>query len=229
LLAAARSGRPVILSTGMSTLSDVETALGILAFGYTHDGPPASMAATQEAFASSEGRSALEDKVVLLHCTSEYPAPFSEVNLRAMETLAAAFGLPVGYSDHTPGIAIPIAAAARGAVVVEKHFTIDRSLPGPDHPASLEPAELTAMVRAIRQVEEALGSPTKGPTPAELRNRDVARKSLVTSRAIRRGELFTPENLTIKRPGTGLSATLYWDWLGRAATRDYPPDALVEP
>lgn len=229
LLAAARTGHPVILSTGMSDLEDVENALGILAFGYTCREALPSLAAFKAAYCSEGGQSALQSSVTLLHCTTEYPAPFAEVNLRAMETLRQSFGLPVGYSDHTAGIAIPIAAAALGATVIEKHFTLDRNLPGPDHQASLEPGELAEMVRAIRQVEQSLGSSCKAPTPSELKNRPVARKSLVAIRAISRGETFTAENLAIKRPGSGISPLHYWDWLGKVATRPYNTDELIEP
>jgi N-acetylneuraminate synthase len=227
LLETARSGKPVILSTGMSTLGEVETALGVLAFGYSRSDEFPSLAAFQQAFCSEEGQQALREKVVLLHCTTEYPAPFQDVNLRAMDTLTAAFGLPVGFSDHTQGIAVPIAAVARGAVVIEKHFTLDRNLPGPDHKASLEPNELKAMVQSIRQVEEALGNPIKSPAPSELKNISVARKSLVVARAIRRGERFTEENLTVKRPGDGISPLQYWEWLGRIADKDYEADEMV--
>lgn len=229
LLAAARTGKPVILSTGMSDLGDVENALGVLAFGYTRHETAPSLAAFKAAYCSEAGQSALRDRVTLLHCTTEYPAPFAEVNLRAMETLRQAFGLPVGYSDHTPGIAISIAAAALGATVMEKHFTLDRNLPGPDHKASLEPGELAEMVRAIRQVEQSLGSPRKAPAPAELKNRPIARKSLVAARDISPGETLTAENLAIKRPGSGISPIHYWDWLGKVATRAYVADELIEP
>lgn len=229
LLRCARSGKPVIASTGMSTLADVEAALGILAFGYTQDGEPASVADFDRAYASAEGYKALRDNVTLLHCTTEYPAPLADVHLRAMDTLAQAFGLAVGYSDHTAGIAIPVAAVARGAAIIEKHITTDRTLPGPDHKASLEPAELKDMVRAIRDVEIALGSARKQPAPSELKNRAVARKSLVATRAIRKGETFTAANLGIKRPGDGVSAVHYWDWLGRTAQRDYSEDEKVDP
>ncbi len=231
LLAAARTGKPVILSTGMSDLGEVENALAVLAFGYLfreNEAAP-SLAACKAAYGSEEGRSALEGRVKLLHCTTEYPAPLADVNLRAMETLRHAFGLPVGYSDHTEGIAIPVAAAALGATVIEKHFTLDRKLPGPDHKASLEPDELAHMVRAIRQVEQSLGSRRKAPTPSELKNLPVARKSLVAARAIAPGEAFTAENLAIKRPGAGISPLYYWDWLGKTATRHYAADDPIAP
>lgn len=230
ILRAARTGKPVILSTGMSTLGEVEAALGVLAFGYAAriDEAP-SPAAFREAYGSAAGQEALERNVVLLHCTTEYPAPFTEVNLRAMDTLQDAFGLPVGFSDHTTGIAVPIAAAARGAVMIEKHFTLDRNLPGPDHKASLEPSELTGMVKAIRQVELALGSRLKAPTMSESKNMSVARKSLVAAKPIRTGELFTGKNVTVKRPGNGMSPFLFWDLLGRRAARDYEPDEVILP
>jgi N-acetylneuraminate synthase len=228
LLKAALCGKPVIMSTGMSTLGDVETALGVLAFGYLGCPSSPSEASFQTAYASTHGQNVLREKVTLLHCTTEYPAPFADVNLRAMETLSAAFGLQVGLSDHTPGIAVPTAAAALGARVIEKHFTLDRSLPGPDHRASLEPGELKEMVTAIRQVEQALGSPRKQPAPSEMANAVVARKSLVAARSIRAGELFSTDNLTVKRPDTGISPLRYWDLLGRPSARDYVADDVVE-
>ncbi len=230
ILRAARTGKPVILSTGMSTLGEVEAALGVLAFGYAAriDELP-SPAAFRESYGSAAGQEALARNVVLLHCTTEYPAPFDEVNLRAMDTLQDAFGLPVGFSDHTTGIAVPIAAAARGAAVIEKHFTIDRDLPGPDHKASLEPSELTEMVKGIRQVEQALGSRLKAPTISESRNIPVARKSLVAAKPIRTGERFTEENVAVKRPGNGATPFLFWDLLGQRVTRDYEPDEVIEP
>ena len=225
LLKMARTGLPIIMSTGMASLGEVEAALGVLAFGYLDY----RVRPAREEFnrAWQEGQDALRQKVTLLHCTTEYPAPFEEVNLRAMETLATAFGLPVGYSDHTPGIAIPIAAAARGAALIEKHFTLDKSLPGPDHRASLEPVELAAMVQGIRQVEAALGSSIKLPAPTELKNREVARKSLVAARGIRKGERFSEENLTSKRPGTGISPFHYWELIGRVAHKDFQVDEII--
>jgi N-acetylneuraminate synthase len=227
LLEAARTSKPVILSTGMSTLEEVETALGILAFGYTESRESPSIEAFKSAYASVTGKNALKDKVALLHCTTEYPAPFVDVNLCAMATLQQAFGLPVGYSDHTLGISIPIAAVAMGAVIIEKHFTLDRTLPGPDHKASLEPDELKQMVKSIREVESALGSSIKQPALSELKNRLVARKSLVAAQDIRKGEPFTQDNLAVKRPGDGINPVHYWEWLGRIADRDYRQDDKV--
>lgn len=200
----ARLGLPMIMSTGMATLAEIEAALDVV-----------ERAGTERA------------EVTLLQCTTEYPAPFGEVNLRAMATLRAAFGLEVGYSDHTSGIEIAIAAAALGASVIEKHFTLDRGLPGPDHQASLEPAELTAMIGAIRHVEAALGDGIKRPSRSELRNRPIARKSLVARRAIRAGEPFTADNLTAKRPGTGISPMRWDDVLGRPAPRDFSADEVI--
>lgn len=225
LYAAGKSGKPVILSTGMSRLDEVAAALGVLAQGYL-GGPPGT-AHFQAAAASAEGRAALAANVTLLHCTTEYPSPFADVNLRAMDAMARAFGLPVGLSDHTPGISIPIAAAARGAVVVEKHFTLDRTLPGPDHKASLEVPELAAMVAAIRQVELALGDGTKEPAPSEERNRIIARRSLVARRAIAKGEVITEDSLAVKRPATGLSPMAFWEVVGTVAKRDFAADEPV--
>jgi N-acetylneuraminate synthase len=229
LHAAARKGRPIILSTGMSTLDDVATALAILAHGFARPSEKPTLEACSAAYESEAGRAALREKVCLLHCTTEYPAPLEDVHLRAMGTLAERFQLEVGYSDHTRGIAIPVAAVALGATVIEKHFTFDRSLPGPDHKASLEPGELKDMVASIRAVETSLGRPEKQPTPSEAKNIPVARKSLVAARAIRKGERFSQENLGIKRPGDGVSPTRYWEWLGKTAGRDYAPDEKIDP
>lgn len=227
LLKIAQTGKPVILSTGMSNLGEIEDALGVLAFGYLGISNP-SMAAFRTAYCTVAGQEILQSKVTLLHCTTEYPAPFEDVNLRVMDTLSSAFGLPVGYSDHTEGIAVPIAAVARGAVVIEKHFTLDRTLPGPDHKASLEPLELKQMVTAIRVIEQALGSGRKHPTPSELKNMVVARKSLVAACTIREGEPFTAENLAVKRPGNGLSPMQYWEVLNRKAGHDLSADEAVD-
>jgi N-acetylneuraminate synthase len=229
LLAIARAAKSVILSTGMSTLAEVEAALGVLAYGFTRpDELPPGREAFVHAFADDSGQQALRQRVTLLHCTTEYPASFSEVNLRAMDAMAAAFALPVGYSDHTPGIHIAVAAVARGARLVEKHYTMDRSLPGPDHKASLEPHELRQMVTAIREVELALGDGVKRPSPAEWKNRDVARKSLVAGRAVAAGEVFSAENLACKRPGIGVSPFEYWRIAGQKAARPYGEDEALD-
>jgi N-acetylneuraminate synthase len=197
-------GQLVIISTGMANLGELEAALAVLEQAGTPRG-----------------------QITVLHCTTEYPAPPEEVNLRAMQTIAKAFGVAVGYSDHTDGIAVPIAAVAMGATVIEKHLTLDRNLPGPDHKASLEPGDFAAMVRSIRTIEHALGDGIKRPTPSEQANLPVVRKSLVAARAIRAGELFSEANLTAKRPGTGISP-MQWDaWIGRPASRDFAADELI--
>lgn len=198
-------GKAVILSTGMATIGEIETAIDVL-----------EQAGTPRA------------KLTVLHCTTEYPTPMSEVNLRAMQSIQSAFGVAVGYSDHTQGIEVAIAAVAMGATVIEKHFTLDRKLPGPDHQASLEPAELTTMVAAIRNIEVALGDGIKRLTPSEAKNKPVARKSLVASRAIKAGEEFTSENITAKRPGTGISPMRWDEIIGKKALRDFMADELID-
>ncbi len=229
LLAVARASQHVILSTGMSTLAEVEAALGILAFGFVAAaGSSPNPGDFEKAFVSTAGQKALRQRVTLLHCTTEYPAPYGEVNLRALDTLSTAFGLPVGYSDHTLGCHVSTAAVARGAVVIETHLTLDRNLPGPDHKASLEPAEFQALIRQIREVEYALGDGGKRPTESEWKNRAIARKSLVAATMIRAGEVFTRDNLTCKRPGSGVSAARWYEMLGVVASRDYAPDDLIE-
>jgi len=194
----------VILSTGMSTLGEVEAAIIAMEQAGTPKG-----------------------NIIVLHCTTEYPAPVEEVNLKAMLSMQAAFQLRVGYSDHTEGIAIAPAAVALGACVIEKHFTMDRDLPGPDHRASLEPHELAALVQSIRAVEAALGDGVKRMTAAEAHNKLVARKSIVAARAIAQGELFSTQNLAVKRPGTGISPMLWDEVLGQRAPRGFEPDEPV--
>jgi N-acetylneuraminate synthase len=198
----ARKGQPLILSTGMSTLGEVEEAVRVL----------------QAAGAS---------KLTLLHCVTEYPTPFDQVNLRAMQTLKAAFGLPVGYSDHTPGIEIAAAAVALGAEVIEKHFTLDRSLPGPDHAASLEPLELRKMVEAIRHVEAALGTGIKAPAPCELPNLPIARKSVVVARSLPAGHQLEQGDLDIKRPGNGIAPKLLPTLIGRTLRVSLSKDEII--
>ena len=201
----ARLAKTIILSTGMASLGDVEAAIDAL-----------------------ESSGASREKIVVLHCTTEYPAPMHDVNLRAMISMRTAFGVQVGYSDHTKGIEVAIAAVALGAQVIEKHFTLDRELPGPDHRASLQPDELKAMVDAIRNIELALGDGIKRVVPSEIANRSVARKSIVAAREIRKGEAFTEHNLTTKRPGIGLSPMLWDTVVNRISPRDFMPDELIE-
>lgn len=202
----ARSGSPVILSTGMATLGEVEAAIEVLV---------------------SESLS--RENITVLQCHTDYPTRFADANLRAMQTMGAAFpGVKIGYSDHTLGIEAPIAAVAMGACLIEKHFTLDRNLPGPDHAASLEPDELKAMVEAIRNIELALGHGRKEPSVSELKIKQVARKSIVASRPIRSGEIFSADNLCAKRPGTGLSPMRWDEVIGRPARRDYGKDEFIE-
>lgn len=199
-----KMGKHIMLSTGMATLGDIEAAIAAL-----------------------EDAGTPRTKMTVLHCTTEYPTPMDEVNLRAMQSLQAAFGTAVGYSDHTRGVEVAIAAVALGAVVIEKHFTLDRNLPGPDHQASLEPDELREMVSAIRNIEAALGDGVKRLTPSEERNKPIARKSLVASRDIAAGERFSSDNLAVKRPGTGISPMRWDDVQGRHAPRDFARDELI--
>ena len=196
---------PVMLSTGMATLGEIDAALEAIEQAGTH-----------------------RQLVTVLHCTTDYPASMADVNLRAMVSMKAALGVEVGYSDHTPGIEIPIAAVALGARVIEKHLTLDRSLPGPDHLASLEPHEFKAMVDAIRNVEVALGNGVKRPSASELKNKLIARKSMVAIRAIRKGETFSDVNIGTKRPGTGISPMRWDEVMGRTAPRDFNVDDLLE-
>ena len=226
LLRLAWRGLDIILSTGMATMDEVAEALGVIAYGYSGGQTPAR-AAFAEALARPDLRHMLARKVTLLHCTSNYPAPADEINLAVMDSFRAAYPLPVGFSDHSDGIAIAIAAVGRGAVMIEKHLTLDRKLPGPDHVASIEPADFARMVLAIREVERAIGSPVKTPTPSERKTMPVARKSIVAARRITAGETFTMENLAIKRPGTGLGPNVLWDLFGKHAPRDFALDESV--
>ncbi|RUO49511.1 N-acetylneuraminate synthase [Pseudidiomarina donghaiensis] len=224
----AQTGCDLIVSTGMATVAEIEAVLGVIAFGYLNpQATQASRADFEAAYASDEGQQALREKVCVLHCTTEYPAPMNEINLRAMDSLRETFKLAVGYSDHSHGITVPIAAVARGASIIEKHFTLDNNLEGPDHKASLEPHELAAMTQAIRQVEQALGDGVKRPTVSEVRNKAIARKSLVAARAIQQGQVITAEDLAVKRPGSGRSPFDYWQVVGQVSLHDYQPGDLI--
>jgi len=200
-----KMGKPIIMSTGMSTLDEVRDALNLLI----------------EAGAEKE-------QITILHCNTEYPTPMEDVNLKAMLTLRDELGVKVGYSDHTLGIEVSVAAVAMGAAVIEKHFTMDRTLPGPDHAASLEPEELKAMVIAIRNIEKAMGDGEKKPSPSETKNISIARKSIVAKKLIKKGELFSEENLTVKRPGMGISPMEWYTLIGKAASSDYGMDDLIQ-
>jgi N,N'-diacetyllegionaminate synthase len=198
-------GKPLILSTGMATLGEIEAAIDVL-----------------------ETAGTPRERITVLHCNTAYPTPMQDVNLRAMLAIRDAFGVAVGYSDHTAGIEVPIAAVALGATVIEKHLTLDRNLPGPDHKASLEPDEFAAMVRAVRNIELALGDGIKRPSPSEAKNKPIARKSIVAAAPIRAGETFTADNLAVKRPGTGLSPMRWDEVVGRRADQNYEMDDLIK-
>lgn len=203
LLAIARTKKPVVMSTGMCELDEIQTAMDVL----KSNGTP---------------------NITLLHCNTEYPTPYEDVNLRAMETMRERFGVEVGYSDHTPGIEVPIAAAALEASVIEKHFTLDRNMKGPDHKASLNPDELAAMVKAIRHIEEAMGSGEKIVSSSERKNVAIVRKSIVARRALQKGDLLSEENLTIKRPAGGVTPMRWFEALGTRAVRDFGEDEPIE-
>lgn len=203
LIKIAKLNKSVILSTGMSTIEEIRSAIHIL---------------------KSNGCG----EITLLHCTTEYPAPFNDVNLKAMITMKNEFAIKVGYSDHTEGIDIPIAAVALGATVIEKHFTLDRNMEGPDHKASLEPDELKHMVNSIRNIEIALGNGIKQPAESEKKNIEIARKSIVAKNKIKSGDIFTEENITVKRPGNGISPMKWFDVIGKFAQRDFDEDELIE-
>lgn len=226
LLAAGRSGARIILSTGMGTLSEVEQALGVIAYGILAEDKP-STAAFRSVLNLPEAWKALQTTVTLLHCTTEYPAAVEDTNLSAMTTMRQAYGLPVGYSDHTEGNAISFAAVAMGASVIEKHFTLDRKMSGPDHAASLEPAELVDLVQGIRDVEVAIGTGIKRPGRAELANRIVARKSLIASRDLPAGTILSEGDIRTKRPGGGLSAMLYWEAIGKPLAEDVTEGSYI--
>ncbi|WP_027209434.1 N-acetylneuraminate synthase [Butyrivibrio hungatei] len=203
LVALAKTGRPVVMSTGMCDMSEIADAIKVLRVNGTQE-------------------------IKLLHCNTEYPTPFEDVNLSAMKTMKEAFKLEVGYSDHTKGIEVPIAAVALGATIIEKHFTLDRNMEGPDHKASLEPSELAAMVSAIRNIEKTIGTGDKVPSESEKKNRTVARKSIVAKTSIKAGDMFTEKNITVKRPGTGISPMRWEEVLGQKAIRDFDEDEIIE-
>jgi N-acetylneuraminate synthase len=213
----------------MATLSEVEQGLAIIAHALNYDSEPSNMDEIWRNWSRADYHSSLQSCVTLLHCTSQYPTPFDEVNLRGMDTISNAFDLPVGYSDHTVGIVIPIAAVARGAKVIEKHFTLDRNLPGPDHKASLEPGELSHMVRDIRSLQVALGDGSKRPQPKEWDTRLSARQQVVAARDISAGSMFVREDLTTSRCGAGLPPIALWGLVGQTSRRNYHVGDVIEP
>ena len=203
LVALAKTGKPVVMSTGMCDLEEIRKAVKVLTDNGVTD-------------------------IKILHCNTEYPTPFEDVNLKSMQTIKNEFGYQVGYSDHTKGIEVPIAAVALGATVIEKHFTLDCNMEGPDHKASLEPDELAEMVKSIRNIEKAIGNGDKTPSPSERKNKAIARKSIVAKEKIKKGDIFTEENITVKRPGTGINPMNWNEVLGTKAIRDFDEDELIE-
>lgn len=216
----------MIISTGMASIDEIHQALAFLAYGLSNN-TDITFEKVIEFYQTNEAKNLLQEKVSILHCTSEYPTPINEINLNAMDTLREEFHLNVGLSDHSEGILVPGTAVAKGAFIIEKHFTLDKTMIGPDHKASLNPSELKEMVSAIRTIEAALGQKIKEPTESELKNKNVARKSLVAAKTIKKGEIFNSENLTVKRPGTGIAPIYYWDYLGQVAERDYEEDEVI--
>lgn len=220
--------KPIILSTGMATMDDIHEALSFISYGLAFPNKKVDIESVRSFYQTSESRECLKKYVTVLHCTTEYPTPFSDINLRAINQLKDELHINIGLSDHSEGIYIPIAAVSRGASIIEKHFTISRLLPGPDHRASLEPNELTEMVKAIRDVELSLGDGVKKPTSNELQNKLAAHKSLVAAKNIALGERFTEENLIVKRPGSGMAPSHYWSLIGTAASKNYQEDELID-
>jgi N,N'-diacetyllegionaminate synthase len=204
LINMAKNFEHLIVSTGMSEMSEIQDALKVL-----------------------QEHGAKKENIVVLHCNTEYPTPFEDANLRAMLSIEKQFDVKVGYSDHTAGIEAAVAAAALGATVIEKHYTIDKTMEGPDHAASLDPQELKALISAVRNIEKAMGTGYKAPSPSELKNKAIARKSIVAARDIKAGEIFTEDNITIKRPGSGISPMMWFDILGKAAVRNFQTDELI--
>jgi N-acetylneuraminate synthase len=224
----AQSGCDLIVSTGMATLGEIEAALAVIAYGYIFPEKQVPSEGDFElAYSSIQGQALLQSKVTLLHCTTEYPAPLDEINLSAMASMENAFNLPTGYSDHSEGWLVPLAAVACGAKIIEKHFTLDQNMAGPDHKASLNPAQLSEMINLVRQTEQAMGSKIKAPTKSEVANKIAARKSLVAAVDISPGTVFSEHNIDIKRPGNGMSPSLFWKIMGCNASRHYKAGQLI--
>jgi len=227
LIEAGRTHKPIIMSTGMAVMNDIELALGAIAHGRLNSDLPIGEDSFKAILQSNAGRATISDRISLMHCTTEYPAAFADVNLRAIDTLKTAFGLPVGLSDHSPGISAAIAAVAIGAGIIEKHFTLDQSLPGPDHKASLTPEELHSLIKSIREVEAALGHGRKEPAAIELKNAAIARRSVAAACDIEAGTAITTSHLCFKRPGTGISPMRYLELTGRKAVRKISAGTLI--
>lgn len=224
----ARKQKRMIISTGMATIDEIHEALAFIAYGLAFPKKHVEYEAVKNYYVQEEAKRLLQQFVTVLHCTTEYPAPMESINLLAMHDIAKQTTLDVGFSDHSRGITVPIAAVAQGAKVIEKHFTLDKTLPGPDHIASLNPKELKDMTNAIRQIEKALGNGIKKPAEVELKNKSVARKSLVAIKPVIEGELFTAENLGVKRPGNGINPHQYWKYLNQVAKKSYGEDELID-
>jgi len=217
----------VILSTGMSTMAEIHHALSVLAYGYSNKTPPACSADYSAALDSAQGKLLLAKHVTLMHCTTEYPCPVEEVNLAAIKTISDTFTLPCGYSDHTSGIHISLAAAALGATIIEKHFTLDKQQPGPDHKASIEPSELKTLVNNIRDIERAMGDGIKQVTVSEAHNKNIVRKGIYASCSIKKGERLTQDNVILKRPICQHQGVKFWDIIGTFASKDYLADEAI--
>ena len=212
----------------MANLEEIKEALGVIAYGYiSNDNAIPNSMDYNQTLESDIAKEILKEKVILLHCTSDYPASHKDINLNAIKTMANTFNLGIGYSDHSLGVNVSLAAVAMGASVIEKHFTLDKELPGPDHRASLDSEELSEMVSSIRELEIILGNGDKKPTNSEEKNKAIARKSLVASKPIKKGEKFSDKNLTFKRPGSGISPMRYWNIIGQKSKNNYNPDELI--
>lgn len=220
--------KKMIISTGMATIDEIHEALAFVAYGLASPAKDVEVDRMYTFYQTYEAKEVLQKYVTVLHCTTEYPAPFETINLKAMNQLEKELKLSIGFSDHSQGISASIAATGIGATVIEKHFTLDKGLPGPDHVASLEPSELIMMVENIRQIELALGTGVKEPTAIELKNRIAARKSIVASRDIKQGEVLEVSNMNVKRPGSGISPSKYWSIIGKKATKNYHKDELID-
>ncbi|WP_375105676.1 N-acetylneuraminate synthase [Lysinibacillus fusiformis] len=220
--------KPIILSTGMATVEEIHEALAFIAYGLVKSMEPVTIKQVYSFYATTEAKEALNKYVTLLHCTTQYPAPMDSINLNAITEMQKSFNLSIGLSDHSEGINIPIAAVSLGAKVIEKHFTLDKTLEGPDHIASLNPGELKSMIKGIRDVELALGDGIKRPNSVEIKNRIPVRKSLIAKTPINVGEVFTTDNLTVKRPGDGMQPSKYWSLIGEIASKSYEEDELID-
>lgn len=227
LFACARYNMPIVLSTGMANLDEIERALAVLSYGWVHESEPESLQECIDFYQTEDGIRALYKNITILQCITEYPAPYKDTNLKAMQAIADKFHCPIGLSDHSLGLHIPVAAVAMGATIIEKHFTINQNLPGPDHKASLSPDELKTMIHYIRDVEAAFGDGHKQARDSEKKNMTIARRSIVAADNLKKDEVYAMSNITCKRPGSGVSAMLYWDYLGKECNNEYKVDELI--